>query len=112
MWLSKQVVDFFKISQESFQGLREDLAALRAERDALKQQVTSANLVNDWLRMKVNTLEAERTQLLDKAYGIKVAAPQLVKAPVMTKEKLDEFTFDDIGEQVARTMGLPSYDNN
>lgn len=114
MWLSPKVVDFFKISQESFTGLREDLAALRAERDALKQQLVTSNLMNDWLRMKVNTLEAERSQLLEKAYNIKVAPPQLVKAPlaVSGQPKLDDFTFEDVGEQLARSMGLPSYTEN
>ena len=52
----------------------------------------------------------ERQQLLDKAYGVKVPAPQIEKAPLPGEpNSIDEFSFDDVGDEVAKKLGLPVY---
>lgn len=61
--------------------------------------------------MQINTLQMERTALLEKAYNIKIPAPQLVQNPVLaTEAKLDEFSFDDIGDKLAKQYGFPLHD--
>jgi len=111
MWITDKALDWFKISQDSFTALREEAAMLRTERDFLQRENTSLKLNMDWLRMQVNTLQMERAALMEKAYDIKLPAPELVRAPVLNQEhKFDEFSFDDIGDAAAKMLGLPTYD--
>lgn len=109
MWISPKVVDWFHISKESVDSLREELAAVRAERDALRLQATADRTTADWLRMRLNALELERAGLLEKAYSIKLpAVPYLSRDPKLANEPdKDAFNFDDIGEDLAKRLGLP-----
>lgn len=110
MWLSKDIVDFFKISQETVSSLREELAALRTERDSLQTQLRGASITSDWFRMQINTLQMERTALMEKAYGIKIPSPEIVRQPVLGSEnRIDDFAFDDIGDAMAKKFGYPTY---
>lgn len=111
MWVPKAVVGWFQISKEGFDDLRIDRAQLQAQRDLYKEEVVRLHIVEDWLRMQVNSLQAERTALLEKAYGIRVPTPEIVRAPVMndlTAER--DFSFDDIGDHAAKLIGYPTYD--
>lgn len=111
MWMPSLVIKWFDGIIRDADANRAELSALRAERDLLKHQLAVSQNQFDWLRMQVNTLQIERTALLEKAYNIKVPAPEIVRQPVIGEEnKLDEFTFDDMGEQLAKKFGLPSYD--
>ena len=112
MWLSDKALDWFKISQESFGDLRAEVAALKAERDALKSELISVKVMSDWLRIKVNGLEAERAQLLEKAYSIRVPVPEMVRHTDIANMRLEDFSFDDIGDAKAKEMGYPAYGDN
>ena len=120
MWVPAQVIDWFtalrkdadtnaEVAKEALSGLREDLAALRSERDALKQQLTAAQINSDWLRIRVNTLEVERAGLIEKAYNIKLPVPELQRAMKMDPT-IEQFSFDDMGDEMARKLGFPVYD--
>jgi len=111
MWVPRAVADWFKISKEYVDTIVTENAALRAENASLKHQVQTSNIQSDWLRMQVNTLQLERTALLEKAYNIKVPTPELVRTPVIGAEtKMEEFTFEDIGDKLAKQFGYPTYD--
>lgn len=112
MWIPGKVVDWFTAMRvEAVPELQAELAALRAERDALKLQAAVDRVNFDWLRMKVNTLEVEKTALMEKAYGIKLPAPEIVRTPVIgERPQMAEFSFDDLGDNVAKTLGFPTYD--
>lgn len=111
MWVPSAVIDWFKISQSSFASLKEDNSSLRAERDSLARQLTVSTANFDWLRMRVNSLEIERTSLMERAYGIKLPAPEIVRTPVVgASTRQEDFSFDDIGEAMAKTLGFPTYD--
>lgn len=115
MWLSPKIVDFFKVSVETVQGLRADLQSAQAEISALKAQVQTANITNDWLRTRVNQLEMERTQLMRVAYDIKLPVPELVRPSIMKgNDASDTFTldFNDMGDDLAKQLGLPTYGKN
>ena len=113
MWVPQQVLSWFSISVDTVNTLREQVAALTAERDILKYELQSTKLTSDWLRMQFNTLQIERAALMEKAYGIKVAAPELVRTPVIGQEsKADDFSFNDIGDELASRIGLPVYGSN
>lgn len=110
MWLSSKLVDLFNISKETVQAQREDLAATRVERDTLRFQLQVAHNTCDWLKAQVNTLQFERVALLEKAYGVRTPVPEIVRAPVMAAQmRSDEISFDDMGEDMAKRLGFPTY---
>lgn len=111
MWVPSKVVDWFRISKESVDALREELAAVRAERDLLKIQLTSSQNHFDWLRQRVNSLEVERAALFEKVSGVKTVVPEIVRQTSPTQDMINSFTFEDVGEEMAKKLGLPSYDN-
>lgn len=111
MWVSNKVFDWFKVSQEVVNELRAEVLALRAERDAFKQQLTVANTNFEWIRLRVNQLEIERAGLLEKASGIKTAVPEIVRTPSNVDQMINSFTFDDVGDEMAKRLGLPSFNS-
>lgn len=115
MFIPKAVFDLFGIAKQSIDTTREELAAVRAERDALKLQLATANNHFDWLRLKVNALEVERAQLLDKAYGVKALVPEITRQePVSLEKVLSQFNsaiFDDVGDEKAKELGYPTYNS-
>jgi len=111
MWVPKSVADWFKISKDYVDNLVAENLVLRAQLDSLKHQVQTSSIQSDWLRMQINSLQLERTALMEKAYGIKIPTPELVRTPVMGQEaSVEEFSFDDIGEKLAKQFGYPAYD--
>jgi len=107
MWVPKSFVSLFTSTHE-------DLAKLKAERDLFRDELTKSNLLNDWFRMQINTLQMERTTLLEKAYNIRVPTPQISKAPTLGEfagPSLENLDFEDIGDAVAKKLGLPIYGN-
>lgn len=104
MWVPSKFFDLFSSS-------RDELVKLRTERDNFRDELSRVNILNDWLRIQINTLQIERSSLLEKAHGIKVPAPQLERSRVTADEATStpEFSFDDIGDELAKKLGLPTY---
>lgn len=121
MWVPAKVIDWFSsmrqvaevnaaVSVEAINHYREEVAALRGERDILKSQVTVMTIQSDWLRMQVNQLQLERAALLEKAYDIRVPAPQIARTPTIGQApNVNEFSFEDMGDDLAKKLGLPVY---
>ena len=112
MWISNRILDFFKISQESFAGLREEVAALKAENTALRSELTAIRINSDWLRLGWNNLQAENKALLDRMYGVKTPVPELVsRRDVTTAETFTSLQdlFTDMGDDKAQEHGFPVY---
>lgn len=114
MIVSKSALELFHISQDTITAQREELAAIRVERDSLKSQLATAKANFDWLAQRVNGLEIERAQLIRKAYGIDVPVPEIVRTaqqlPSNAVLKLDTSLFEDMGDQAAKEQGFPVYD--
>lgn len=110
MWLSRQLVGILEVSKESVDGLRVELAAVKAERDALRSEVSAMRVNSDWMRIRVNQLEMERADLMHRAYGITLPVPELVRAVKPTVEP-DQFSFEDLGDRVAKRLGLPTFEH-
>lgn len=108
MWLPDKAFEFFHISKQAVDSLREDLAAVRAERDLLKLQLATATNHFDWLRIRINALETERAQLIEKAYGIKIPVPEIVR-PNRSPMDMNADLFSDMGDDAAKTLGMPVY---
>jgi hypothetical protein len=79
MWLSEKLTALLDLNVEETRRLREDLAAVRAERDSLKTQVATNTVMNDWLRIRVNSLEFEKSALMQKAFNVRMPAPEIVR---------------------------------
>ena len=111
MWVSTKVLDFFKISQSSFEDIKAEVKELRGVNQVISNQLANANVTNDWLRFKVNQLEIEKAALMEKAYNIKLPVPEIARAPrVDPSYDPKNFSFD-IGDELARQIGLPVYDD-
>jgi hypothetical protein len=111
MWFPKAAREWFDISLSTITAQREELAAVKAERDCLQKELTSTQITCDWLRLQLNQLQAERRALLEKAYNITLPTPQLVRHSDLPTPELKDFSFEDVGEAAARALGLPSYEN-
>ena len=108
MWVPKEVADWFKISKDSVDALREELAAVKAERDLLKSQLQATQINLDWIRVQVNTLQLERAVLMEKAYKIQVPVPEVRRA-MPADFPMQHFSFEDVGDETAKQLGLPIY---
>jgi predicted nuclease with TOPRIM domain len=113
MFIPKAVFDLFQISKAAVDSQREELVVLRTERDALQHQVEFLQNSFDWLKMRVNALEVERAQLIEKAYGMKLPVPEIARSNDFRKtlEQMSTALFTDMGDDEARKQGLPTFDN-
>lgn len=112
-WLPKSVFGILEVAKDTVDGTKRELAVAIAENVLLKQQLTKADLQLDFLRMKVNQLEAQNAALLDKAYGVKVPVPEIARKPKAPSPDGVNFDFfNDVGDEMARKLGLPTYGEN
>lgn len=110
MWVPSKVLELLSISKDSVDSLRSALAAANSELTTLRTQSVADKANMDWLRIRVNALEMENKALLEKAYDIRLPAPQIVRAPNQPIDPQREASiFDDIGEDLARVLGMPSH---
>lgn len=79
MWLSDKLRTLLELNVEEVKRLREELAAVRAERDVYKVQAAIAQNNFDWTRNRCNSLEYERSALLQKAFNVNIPAPNIVR---------------------------------
>lgn len=93
MWLSDKLRSLLELNVEEVKRLREELAAVRAERDVYKIEAKIAQNNFEWTRTRVNSLEYERSALLQKAFNVNIPAPNIVRTikDVATLEPTDIF---------------------
>lgn len=109
MWIPNSLVEYLKISKDATDAQRIELQEARAENKLLTSQLLVAQSNFDWLRMRVYQLELERAELIGRAYGIKTAVPEIIRKPDPFFETLNQFNFDDMGDEAAKKLGLPVY---
>lgn len=112
MWIPKKLVDWFGVNAELVRTMQADLAVATSERDNYRTQLAVTQNTLDWLRTRVNALELERAGLIEKAYNIKLPAPEIVRTSQIAPD-MREFTFDDERETIAEKLGLAAaWDTN
>jgi predicted nuclease with TOPRIM domain len=79
MWLSEKLTSLLDLNVEETRRLREELAAVRAERDALRHTSDIAQNNFEWARNRLNSLELEKAALLAKAFKVHIPVPELVR---------------------------------
>ncbi len=105
MFISNRIFDLFEINKESLATLREELTTLRIERDFLKTELSSTKANFNWLTVRCNALEAERAQLLEKAYNIRVPVPEIMRVQGNPID-MNADIFNDMGDERAAQLGL------
>lgn len=109
MWVSSKFSNWFQVSKDAVDELKQELASVKAERDLLKTQLLVTQNNFEWVRNQINTLQFEKTALIERAYNIKLPAPEITRQP--TRDEIaKDFSFDDIGDDLAKKFGLPTYD--
>lgn len=113
MWIPKALLSVLQVNGDVVKQLQSDTAALRIERDLLRAELIKSQINSDWFRLKVNSLEFERAGLLEKAYGIKTPAPQIERSqPIDPANDPSNFSFEDVGNDMAKKLGLPIWGEN
>ena len=79
MWLSEKLTSLLELNVDQTKELRVENAVLKAENELLKRNLAIAQTNFDWVRVRVNQLEYERVGLLERAYQIKLPAPEIVR---------------------------------
>jgi hypothetical protein len=87
--------------------------------EGLQRQAVEHKTLADWLRVRVNQLERERAQLLQRALSIPIEAPELLREeparPLPSPgdllrangvPALGNLDFDDIGDDLAQSLGI------
>lgn len=111
MFVSAKIFDWLKLSKDYVDEMKADLIQAKAELLALQDKCRTLQINADWFRMKVNTLEMTNTALMEKAYNIKLPTPQIMKQPTLDPTfDPKNFSFTDVGEEMAKQLGLPSYE--
>jgi len=110
MFVPKLVLEYFGVNAELVRNLQSDLASIRTEKDLLKQELTSSKINNDWLRIQFNDLQRQNKALLEKAYNIKLEVPEIQPSYRFNPTTLEQFSFEDMGNDKAKEQGLPVYE--
>lgn len=111
MWISKTVFDFLTQRTQDLQDVREELVQRTTEVRELTEALATAKSNFNWLTTRVNQLEVERALLLEKATGVKTTVPEISRpvGPQSIDQLLNSDLFNDMGDDKARTLGLPTY---
>lgn len=104
MFISKSVFDLLAVNHE-------ELVRLRSDNAALVRHNSSIQTTLDWLRTRVNALEMERAQLVQKALGISLPVPEILRNPVVSPVELNADLFEDMGDDKAKALGFPTFTN-
>ncbi len=101
MWIPQSLLNLFTINKETVDALRIDVSVLRAKSEVFEHELASNKIMSDWLRMRVNQLEAERVVLMEKAYpGLHLPTPEISRISNRVKEAFDLTSlFEDQGDE-------------
>ena len=110
MFISNRVFDLFDVNKGALETLKEQLTEARTELAATKSELATTKANFAWITGRMNTLEYENKVLMEKAYGVKIPAPQFVVAPKQDPNFIKDFGFDDVGDTVAKQLGFDLHD--
>lgn len=119
MWIPKWVVDQWAslVDPGVLRKLAAENSELRGRNLELEKRAVAGEITNDWLRARLNQVEAERAILLSRQVGVPFGAPVIHsarEAPAFEAPGLghglptigDEMSFEDVGDEAAAELGL------
>lgn len=101
MWISKQ----------TYQDLYHEWQKCKAESEAQTRAAIGLRESNNWLMLRVTSLEKERAVFVERMFGVKIAVPELSPIPIVhdpfAENPLNEtMSFEDVGDEAARQFGI------
>ena len=101
MFVSKPFLELFAINWSTVDSLRTKVAELQGKNELLERELTAIRVNSDWMRMRVNQLEIERSALLEKAYpGLHIPTPEIARVSNKVREAFDLASmFEDTGDE-------------
>lgn len=110
MWIPNRVFELFQVNTDALATLKDALLTTQVELAAAKTELITTKANFAWLTGRCNTLEYENRVLMEKAYNIKVPAPQFVTSPRPDPMAIQDFSFDDVGDTVGKRLGFDMHD--
>ncbi len=109
MFLSARFLDLIQVSKDNADDSRAQIARLTAERDAAKTELVTLRANFQWATTQINDLQYQNKALMEKAYGIRVPVPEIVR-PIAAMPNFNvSDLFNDMGDDQAKLEGLPVY---
>ncbi len=101
------------ISSKTFVEMSDARANAEGRAHTLVNQITALHTTMDWMRVRLNQVEQERADLIEKYMGVKIHVPQI--EPISTTDTSDvlnqSVSFEDIGDEEAARQGIDWDDN-
>ena len=95
------------ISAKSFLELSHARSVAEGQTSALVTQITALNTTMDWMRVRLNQVEQERADLIERYMGVKIQVPQIQPISTDTSEVLNQaVSFEDMGDTEAERLGI------
>lgn len=98
--------DALRVIQRVVEAQGSELVTLRTANVLLKERIASLETTLDWMRSRVNQAEAERGIMMEKMTGLPMPTPQIQTRDVRDSGLFDDLSFEDVGDDKARVMGL------
>lgn len=101
LFVPKALLSLLNVNKETVDTLRTEVAVLRSKNEVLERELTAVKINSDWFRHQINQLNAERVQLMAKAYpGLQLPTPEFARLPNKVREAFDLQTlFEDLGDE-------------
>lgn len=94
------------ISKATYDDWQKRLTRAEAVKEALERHNSALAATMDWLRVRVTQIEMERAQLMYNYMGVKIAVPQIERAPEVP-QRVDALPdFNDVGDAEAARLGI------
>lgn len=101
MWIPSSLFKLIEFGQEQ----RSELVALRSANALLERRLIAADIMSDFMRMRVNQLEAERSVLMNQAYpGLSLPSPEIAR---IQRRPKSEFSLQALFEDQEETELSP-----
>lgn len=110
MFVSDKVVGLFQLSKDYVDEMKAELAKVKVERDAAVLELATTKANFSWATSQINDLQFQNKALMEKAYGVRVPVPEIVR-PRNTPLEAAQDIFNDMGDDMAKKLGLPTFSN-
>lgn len=97
------------LSRIAFEKLLQDHSVAVGRAAAIEQQNTKLHATMDWMRLRLNQLEHERSVLVENYMGVKIPAPTIERAeaaPIGSAILNEVPSFEDMGDDAASAAGI------
>ena len=97
MWIPASLLSLLTMNKDTLDSLRLEAATLRGKNEILERELTAIRINSDWMRARVNQVEAERSVLMEKAFpGLSLPVPEIARVANRVRSGFDlQSLFED-----------------